>query len=362
MSLGENGVAEADIKQRSSDTSSLLVRMGQEAWVVRTQTAQPESEKQVQNTARLRLDKPIGLRGLSQQKRVHPARARYAQMHGPRRHGLRAFYRFVTRVVVYIARTILPRHANRLLASLQGGLIIGMIFGCLAVFLFHQMAPLSTSAIVPQNTTEQPSTPIVASVPQKAMAVPGFRIYLVEYGVYNTAAQAQAEVASLKSHSLTSYIVSLNGFAVVSAACVQASDADTIAKQAQAVAPAAKVKTIQAKSRNIAILGKTTATTVDSVQHWLADSTSGLLALTAWLADHGRIADAQTALASAKEAYPGDSSVAETGLQNQLMGLHQSLQAADESFVKHDNTAAAQQTLNAFVQLLNIQGVNELVS
>ncbi|WAH38962.1 SPOR domain-containing protein [Alicyclobacillus dauci] len=348
--------------QTKTQSSSILVRLGDKEWELHEAGHQERQMSRVAVDFRSTgtVDKPISLESL-RRSTVAPAipPTRRGRQKGKHRTVLTGFYRLTAELATYVLRTIFPKQARGSLASLKGGLLVGMVFGCLAMFLFHQMGPVDTVAVqdATSTTTNMVSTSAV-TVPRTMLSVPSFQTYAVNFGSYSSLGEAQAEVAMLKKRRIPAVIVPIQGFQVVSSVAVHQEDAAVEAKSAKGSGLNPVVKPLASHTRQIPVLGTSDKGALQETEAWLSESSSAILALTAWLSDNGRIEDAQLALSNALKDYPGDSVIAQTGISDQLAKLQASLVAANAALKAHQKEAAMQHVIASLGQLASLSGMN----
>lgn len=353
-------MAETGAKQHSLRSSSILVRVGDSEWEIRGEAEQLNSSiaAGVHAPVSKSADKSISLQSIQNSSKLFQAAKRQSRP-AANQGKWPLVYDVIQMAVSYLIRTLFPKQTHRGFSGLKGGLVIGMLFGCLAMFLFHQMAPhgQSVSENISLTSNSADSALPVLSSPKKALTVPGYRVYFVDFGSFTNQSKAINKQTSLQKQGVHTTVVPLDGYSVISAAAVNANDAKALAKTEQKVDASVTVKTIQQKVRPIPVLGVADASAIQATEQWLSETTSGLLSLTAWLSDHGRIADTQTAMANAIADYPGDATIAETGIADEVQPILQSLKSADASFKKQEKAKAMQYVLTAFVQIGALEGI-----
>lgn len=264
----------------------------------------------------------------------------------------------VLRGIESLARVVFPPNVNRYVAGLKGGLIIGMLLGCVTLCLFHQISstrPIHRS-VSTTSSLQGASKDVVASVPlaSKPLLLPGLRIYLVSYGTYPTVAIAKRQATLLASKNISTTRFPYHGFQLVAAITVREQDAKVIAKN---IGDGVAVHKAIVRERAVPILGTATPISIDMTKRWLSDVQSAVLASTAWANDHGRVSDALTATETAISAYPDDSTIKQTGIGEQLQALQQLVGELHQDIKKGSLKSASVHSIKAEKQLLCLHGV-----
>ncbi|MFB5191102.1 SPOR domain-containing protein [Alicyclobacillus fastidiosus] len=360
-------MAESGARNYTTNSSSILVRLGDKAWEIQKEV--PDDPRQMSGVDKLSkgaYDDPASTLesgswpAIETRWRAEPPRPT------SRRRSQKASFRLwrlfqigIAKCATYVMQTLFPRQGNRSVASLKGGLLIGMVFGCVAMCLFHQMAPVSATPLLDTNSSQVGTKAIAsAATPAKALSAPGTTVYFVQLGSYPTQAKATTEASSLLKRGISTTVVPLDGYSLIATATVAEQDADAVASQLQKSHVTASVKSFSQGARQLQVLGTAGDSAITGVQGWLAQTSSGLLALDTWLADNGRVADAEAAMAAALQSYPGAAVIAQTGLSDQLTSIDASLTAANQAFQKRDKAAALKSVIQAFVELEDIHGIN----
>ncbi|GMA60575.1 hypothetical protein NZD89_13220 [Alicyclobacillus fastidiosus] len=360
-------MAESGARNYTTNSSSILVRLGDKAWEIQKEASEDSGrEAPADKLSEAPYDdasstRDLGSRPLLQTRwkaeSMRPASRRRSQKMSFRLWKL--FQIWIAKCVTYVMQTLFPRQGNRSVASLKGGLLIGMLFGCVAMCLFHQMAPVSATPLGDSASSQGGAKALAASaLPAKVISAPGTTVYFVQLGAYPTQAKAATEARILSKQGISTTMVPLDGYSLIATGAVVEQDANAVASQLQKSHVAATVKSFSQGARQLQVLGTAGDSAVNGVERWLAQTSSGLLALDTWLADNGRVADAQMAMASAVQSYPGDDVVAQTGLGDQLTAIDASLEAANRAFQKGDKSAAMNNVIQAFVEMAEIHGIN----
>ncbi len=365
-------MAESGAHKYTTHSSSILVRLGDKAWEIHpdgdkenrftgeeTSAVTPEDSRKVYMSSEAVREAVRKTVASTNDRRLQVPSGQFGRVPRFANAPWKALMMWVAKLAASVVYTLFPRKGNRSLAALQGGLSVGMVFGCIAMFLFHQMSPAAAADLENTKTTKPQSTHVAAmTTPTRALNLPGNHVYFVTLGTYATEAKAKAAAASAGKQGVSATVVPMNGYAVVASGAVVEADANALAAQLRKSHLNANVASVVETARPIQVLGNADGSTITATQRWLAQTSSGLLALDTWLSDHGRVVDAQTALALAIKSYPGDAAVAETGIGSQLMALQASLQSANQAFLQRNQTNSMKYLIKSLIELKNLQGIN----
>lgn len=253
---------------------------------------------------------------------------------------------------------------KRSLASLQGGLVIGMMLGCLSMFLFHEMLPVASVSSLPVHSSKPKSTRVaqtgVPSTAAVALALPGFQISLVQAGPFSSTKTLNHVRHKLQTSGIQPIQSTSSNRSIDLAIADQNQDAHQVATQFTKLTPSVSVHQVQIDAKSIPLLGTVQPAVVSSTQAWLSSSASAFLALSAWLSDHGRISDAQTALSNAQRAFPGKAALAQTGIQSELLDIDKDLNLAQSALNSDNRKHLMNDVLQGVRDMMTLQGVDGL--
>lgn len=355
-------------------SSSLIVRLGDATWEVPrhepdqstwTKAADVAGERQPKQPGlgvdvRNFPDKPITLEIVRQhvERAVQDSPQRRPPAYSPSKEPfVRRDKHVMTRLFTSMLQIILPNQSNRSGATLKGGILVGMMFGCLSMWLFHELLFITPAS---QSIAKKPNAAVAvlsSSMTPVALSLPGFKISLVQAGPFSTPSALDQAIHALQKKGFQAIVSAPSSRTADIAVAVQGQGADRWLKEVQAVTPTAKVHSVQVDARTIPLMGSANQATVASIQSWLSSAASAYLALSAWLSDEGRVSDAKTALVNARAAYPGTNKLAQTGIQTQLVQVEQNLNEAQAAMNKSDKIQLMSRVLQGFRTLMTLQGM-----
>lgn len=204
-------------------SSAILVRLGEESWEVEGNalSATRRVEQSERLTVQPRTKAPITLQSMRERiettRSVQDTRAKFSAIASeparptaepaPSETTKLAFYQ---KAWAYIVDLIAPSGAKSAASTLRGGLLVGMIFGCLSLLLFHQMLRIN-----PMTQSELVSAKRTVSVPvwnqptrSKPLSLPGVQIALLESGPFSSVDARNRAISSLAKEGIDGIVSS----------------------------------------------------------------------------------------------------------------------------------------------------------
>lgn len=358
-------------------SSAILVRLGEESWEVEGNalSATRRVEQSERLTVQPRTKAPITLQSMRERiettRSVQDTRAKFSAIASeparptaepaPSETTKLAFYQ---KAWAYIVDLIAPSGAKSAASTLRGGLLVGMIFGCLSLLLFHQMLRIN-----PMTQSELVSAKRTVSVPvwnqptrSKPLSLPGVQIALLESGPFSSVDARNRAISSLAKEGIDGIVSSTSANEVLWSAGLSASALAGELSELKAKGVPASAKVVQVKARTVPVPATTDNQSIDRTQNWISTTMAALLGVTAWLSDDGRVTDAQTSLQAAIHLYPGREAVDKTGMGPQLSAIESNLTAMQASFSTKHEKKLMQLVVASFDEFMALHGITGVSS
>lgn len=241
--------------------------------------------------------------------------------------------------------------------AFRGGLIFGLLLGCISLFLFHQVQP-----VLPRNDSLNIEYPVFPEITTQnvGLSIPGITLYAISFGTYSSQQQADLRRNDLAKQKIVSEIFHAGSHKYI----VLASPALTSTRISYDLQPFKstsyhpEIFKLNTNAKSIQILPGTSKQDVSLVQKWLSAETSALLALTGAICDGGRMQDANTALINAQKIKPSPIDFSTTGLSLSLNQLQTFILDAFTDVQKKQMNEAKISILEAGQALMKLHGIN----
>ncbi|WP_206831043.1 hypothetical protein [Alicyclobacillus fructus] len=306
-------------ENRKPPTHTVRVRMGTESWTIPPSGVPLNAEEPVLRIERRRSHVTL-----------NAMRARIEQARSPSARDSRW-----NQAVRAIRDWILPVGEGRFRAGLKTGLASGMMFGCLALALFHQLAaPVDPVTSVASGARSAPVR--MTQSPSAALSYPGLSL----------------EVAVPRESSGMVPWLALTPIGMrhwFQEARLRAADYD--------------VRAIRVRAGNTLIPGVVSQRSLAQQENALALAESALLAAISWAADGGRRTDAEQAVRNALAVAPSTWSSWPNGDAKVAVDLHEAMETllrSIEAGQARSSETSAVRALNDWLRLCGLPDVIEL--
>lgn len=236
---------------------------------------------------------------------------------------------------------------KKLKDSFQTGIIIGLVLGCLSLFLFHQMQP-SYSKLNP--SAEFTTTVAGLETAGAPVTLPSIHLYAV------TLDKSRATLNQLKTHNLQFVDDSNTPYIIYELAATKVGAA-RIETQLKKLGFTPNLRDVSAPVHKISTLPGVTPSLSEQSSHWMSAADSALTTVVAMLADGVPTEDATAAAQFAKRAYPGDAVVAPTGLGHQVYALNLALNTLYMVLQSGNREKLRLATVRVFNEWMQLQSV-----
>lgn len=226
--------------------------------------------------------------------------------------------------------------------SLQWGVIVGLILGCVSLVLFHQLKPSYARPV--QGTTAR-SVPLT---PGGRLLIPAVSLFELKVGPFATAREALVANQAYRRRGVSVVADPTQSQWLVAGVAMAAVDLSSEQAHLRHMGIRAVVTALSWTAHLGLVSGPLAPSLTTGIDHWLSAEVGALNALTANLSDGESTADARAAVRNAAAIAVSPTALAQTLVASQLTQIAQAELSASQDVRLGVRDQAMAQILTAY--------------